>query len=434
VIDLLNLPGVKPIDLHTGNKVITITAEVVDGELPVCPDCTKPMHRHGRRTNLFADMPMQMQPVKLEISRPRYRCSACGKILTPDLTFLDERRRATLRLVNAIRERCLGTTFHDLAEQTGLAVNTIKNIAHDLIADLEKTVRYETPVIMGIDEVNLAGDYRCVITNLATNNVFQMLEFRTQEHLKPFFQNMPDKEKVEWVCTDMWRPFKRSFSQYLPNARLIIDKFHVVKMASEALDEERKKYQSKLTKDERVHVKKSIRWLTLKRPESLSPAERTALEVVRQTIPDLAKAYDVKEAFFRIYDDPNKDSAMRAFEAWENSLPENELDKFRSLAKTVHNHYEDIFAYWDSPIPITNAYTECLNGLIKIANRMGRGYSYEIIRAKTLYAKHARKVGSGVRLATPSTTEISTKYVSETIEYGPHIPTLIEMAEDGGFD
>jgi transposase len=94
---------------------------------------------------------------------------------------------------------------------------------------------------------------------------------------------------VEWVCTDMWRPFKRSFSQYLPNARLVIDKFHVVKMASEALEEERKKYQATLTKEERVHVKKSIRWLTLKRPGNLNAAEQKALEVVRETIPELAK-------------------------------------------------------------------------------------------------------------------------------------------------
>src|SRR5665647_2084295 len=101
-------------------------------------------------------------------------------------------------------------------------------------------------------------------------------------------------------------------------------------------------------------------------------------------------------------------------------LPEKELDRFHNLAKTVHNHYEDIFAYWDSPSQITNAYTECLNGLIKIANRMERGYSYEIIRAKTLYAKHARKVGSGVRLTTPSSTT-STKGINETIEYEPHI-------------
>lgn len=433
MFDLLNLPGVKPVDLRPG-RILTVVAELLEDELPLCPECAKPLHRHGRRTSIFADTPMQMQPVRLEINRPRYRCETCGKTVTPELVFLDEKRRATKRLVDAIRQRCLGMTFHALAEQTGLAVNTIKNIAHDLIEELERTVHYETPIIMGIDEVNLAGDYRCVITNLATNNIFQMLEFRTQDHLKPFFKSLPDRERVEWVCTDMWRPFKRSFSQYLPNARLVIDKFHVVKMASEALEEERKKYQSTLTKDERVHVKKSIRWLTLKRPGNLSAAEQKALEVVRQTIPGLAQAYDFKEAFFRIYDDPDKGSAMRAFEAWENTLPDNELEKFRDLAKTVHNHYEDIFAYWDSPNQITNAYTECLNGLIKLSNRMGRGYSYEIIRAKTLYAKHARKVGSGVRLTTPSETPIPTKGTSETVEYGPHIPTLLEIADSGGLD
>lgn len=81
---------------------------------------------------------------------------------------------------------------------------------------------------------------------------------------------------------------------------------------------------------------------------------------------------------------------MRAFEAWENTLPEDGLEGFHSLAKTIHNHYEDIFAYWDSPSRITNAYTEGLNGLTKVANRMGRGYSYEIIRAKMLYAKSTR--------------------------------------------
>ena len=96
--------------------------------------------------------------------------------------------------------------------------------------------------------------------------------------------------------------------------------------------------------------------------------------------------------------------------------------------------YEDIFAYWDSPSQITNAYTECLNGLIKVSNRMGRGYSYEIIRAKTLYAKHARKVGSGVRMVVPSSTSVPTRGGAQTVEYGPHIPTLVEIAEEGGLD
>ena len=340
----------------------------------------------------------------------------------PELSFLDDKRRATKRLVDVIRQQCLSTTFRALAVQTGVAVNTVKNIAHDLIDELERTVRYETPVIMGIDEVNLAGGYRCVITNLATNNVFDMLEHRTQDHLKPFFKDLPDRDKVEWVCSDMWRPFKRSFAQYLPNAKLVIDKFHVVKMASEALEEERKKYQVQLSKEDRIHVKKSIRWLTLKRPGNLSPTEHKALAVVREQIPQLAVAYDFKESFFGIYDEPDKQKAQNAFEAWKNSLPSEGLEAFKKLVKTVHNHYDDIFAYWDAPFPITNAYTEGLNGLIKMSNRLGRGYSYDIIRAKTLYSKEARKVGSGIRAG------------REKVEYGPHIPTLVKQAESGELD
>ena len=422
MLDLLNLPGVKPIDMHKESKALIIEAVADSVDVPICSDCEIPMHKHGTRKNKFSDTPLYMEPVRLEIQRPRFRCECCGKMSTPELSFLDDKRRATKRLVDVIRQQCLSMTFRALADQTGVAVNTVKNIAHDLIQELEQTVHYQTPIIMGIDEVNIAGDYRCVITNLATNNVFEMLEFRTQDHLKPFFENLPDKEKVEWVCTDMWRPFKRSFSQFLPNAKLIIDKFHVVKMASEALDEERKKYQAQLSKEDRIYVKKSIRWLVLKRPGSLNPIEQKALEIVRQQIPDLAIAYDFKEMFFRIYDEPDKQKAKNAFEAWENTLPTSGFELYRRLAKTVHNHYEDIFAYWDAPFPITNAYTEGLNGLIKMSNRLGRGYSYEIIRAKTLYSAEARKVGSGIRSG------------KGKVEYGPHIPTLLKQVESGELD
>lgn len=433
MFDLLNLPGIKPVDLRSDRDSITIVAETVDGDLPSCPDCGRPLYRHGKRCNIFADTPLQMQPVRLEIVRTRYRCGACRKTVVPELEFLDERRRATKRLVDAIRKRCLSTTFHGLAQEIGLAVNTIKNISLDLIAELDQTVRYETPSIMGIDEVNLAGGYRCIITNLATHNVFQMLEQRTQAHLKPFFEKLSDRDRVEWVCTDMWRPFKASFGPYLPNAKLVIDKFHVDKMATEALDSERKKYQAELSNNERVKVKKSIRWITSKRPSSLSAAEREALCVVRANMPSLAEAYDLKECFYRIYDEPSKEAAIRAFYEWKQQLPKNGYEKFHSLARTVENHFEDIFAYWDCPHRITNAYTESENGLAKVANRMGRGYSYDIIRAKILYAKEARKVGSGILLKSMA-KGVSTKGASPSVEYGPHIPTLVRMAEEGKLD
>ncbi|MEI7614783.1 MAG: ISL3 family transposase [Betaproteobacteria bacterium] len=451
MIDLLRLPGIIPTNFCDDENTLVIQAVAEDSQVPPCPTCGKGMFRHGKRVHVFTDTPIEMRPVRIEITRQRFRCGTCGKLVTMELPFLDDKRRATRRLVDSVRERCLSKTFHSLSEDTGLAVNTIKNIAHDLISDLDQQVCFETPSIMGIDELKLAGGMRCIITNLATMSIFDMLEERTQVVLKPYFEAMNDREKVEWVCTDMWRPFKRSFAPFLPNAKLVIDKFHVVRMASDALETERKKYQKDLEKDARLQIKKSVRWLTLKRNATLTPEESVALGIVKKNLPDLALAYDLKESFYEIYDQDTRADAMLAFKDWEKSVP-TKMPMFASLAKTVHNHFEDIFAYWDAPTRITNAYTEAANGITKVANRAGRGYSYEVIRAKVLYHKLAREIGSVRRLIvqedpTPSSSAgsviqmakwlpsgpSSTSETIKVIEYGPYISTLAAAAEAGEF-
>ena len=105
----------------------------------------------------------------------------------------------------------------------------------------------------------------------------------------------------------------------------------------------------------------------------------------------LATAFDLKEDFFNIYDEnlTSIDNAKRAFDEWEASIPEDAIyDDFRSLAKTVHNFYEQIFNFWVCPITITNAFTECTNRIIRENNIKGRGNSFEILRGRTLY-RHA---------------------------------------------
>ena len=67
MLDLLNLPGVKPTDIRVEAGSLIVSTEVIEEAPPVCPACGKAMYRHGRRKHVFADTPMQMQPVKLEI-------------------------------------------------------------------------------------------------------------------------------------------------------------------------------------------------------------------------------------------------------------------------------------------------------------------------------------------------------------------------------
>ncbi len=380
---------------------------------------------------------LQMQPVKIEVVRTRYRCSECKSMITPQLSFLDEKRRATNRLIQQVRKRCLDRTFTQLAEDTGVVVNTIKNITLDFVEELERDVKFETPTIMGIDELKLMGTYRCVITNLAMNSLYDMLPERTQDTLMPYFAKMPDADKVEWICSDMWRPFKKSFRLHLPNAKLVIDKFHVVRMASVALDTERKNLQSGMNRYARLNMKKHLRWILLRRPNSLTEEQLEVLAQLEKIHPEFKEAYDLKEQFYNIYEATTKDDAIQRFNNWESDIPKH-LKSFRDVAKTVNNNFEDIFTYWDAPVRITNAYTEGHNGITRVANRMGRGYTFEVLRAKMLYNKVARSITT---LTTPSYSPkqtkgdeglgtFPTKQDKIKLEYGAYIPTLVELYGD----
>lgn len=101
-------------------------------------------------------------------------------------------------------------------------------------------------------------------------------------------------------------------------------------------------------------------------------------------------AYDLKEDFFDIYDEQpsSREDAEETFDAWRESIPEDEAyNPFRGLAKTVENHREFIFNYWECPSRISNGYTECANRLINETDMRGRGYSFETLRARTLYRR-----------------------------------------------
>lgn len=437
MIDILQLEGVQPIDYRNEDGCIVITVQPSGDHLETCPECGGRLYKHGQRINHFADTPLQMQPVKIEVVRTRYRCSECKSMITPQLSFLDEKRRATNRLIQQVHKRCLDRTFTQLAEDTGVVVNTIKNITLDFVAELERDVKFETPTIMGIDELKLMGTYRCVITNLAMNSLYDMLPERTQDTLMPYFAKMPDGDKVEWICSDMWRPFKKSFRLHLPNAKLVIDKFHVVRMASIALDTERKNLQSGMNRYARLNMKKHLRWLLLKRPNSLTEEQLEVLAQLEKIQPEFKEAYDLKEQFYNIYEATTKNNAIQRFYDWESDIPKH-LKSFRDVAKTVNNNFEDIFTYWDAPVRITNAYTEGHNGIIRVANRMGRGYTFEVLRAKMLYNKVARSITT---LTTPSFSPkqtkgdeglgtFPTKQDKIKLEYGAYIPTLVELYGD----
>lgn len=376
-----------------GRDYILIEQQVVVEKTPVCSNCGHNMHRHGHRNINVIAPPFQAMPCKFEVTYPRYRCPNCGEMWTPTIEDIDDKRMATKKALLDITDKCLRNTFEDVGNDYLLTGMTAKNIFRDFIKDNKEKLRFKTPVFLGIDEIKIRklGEIT-VITDLEHHTLYDILPKRNQKALKEYFMQLPGRESVLWVCSDMYRPFENAIGESLPNAKWAIDHFHLVAYANLAVDDVRKTIQSTLTKKERISTKKGIAYTLKKRFDDLLPEETEKIRIIRSRpkLAPMAVAFDLKEDFFNIYDNNpgSVDNAKAAFAAWESSIPVDDIyNKFRDLAGTVHNFYEQIFNYWECPIAISNGFTECTNRLIRENNCRGRGYSYEVLRGRTLYRK-----------------------------------------------
>jgi Transposase and inactivated derivatives len=132
------------------------------------------------------------------------------------------------------------------------------------------------------------------------------------------------------------------------------------------------------------------RHILLKRQANLDIREQLILSAWTGSLKDLGVAYELKEEFYRIWEAQSQQEALIRLKKWREHIPEQLIFAFKDLLTALKNWHDEIFAYFDHPI--TNAYTECLNGLIRVMNRMGRGYSFDALRAKILFTEGTQKV------------------------------------------
>jgi transposase len=414
----------------------------------------------GRNEQLVKDLPMHGKRVGIYFDTRRFRCNDCSRTFLEKHPDFHSERAMTARLAKWIGQQSIRRTFSSLAEETGVVEGTVRNIFRDHINELEKAVKFETPVWMGIDEIHIIKP-RGVITNIQNDTVVEVLVNRNQDTIAKFLTNLKDKERVQYVAMDMWRPYKNAVNAVLPQATIVIDKFHVVKMANEALEKVRKTMRQELTLKQKRGLMHD-RFVLLKREATLSDEERLKLDGWILNYPLLGEVYRLKETFYGVYESKTIPEARAAYELWQKSIPPELAVHFHDLTRAFQNWMPEILSYFKHPV--TNAYTECLNSLIRVIDRLGRGYSFEALRAKILFTDgiHATKKNrprferrrddeirfsiadddSGGReelftmrrlmpTPAPATSRNQHEEPEETLNFGADISTLVRLIEEG---
>lgn len=139
---------------------------------------------------------------------------------------------------------------------------------------------------MAIDELYMQKQYRCVLTDLEHQFVIELLPSRAKELVTRSLMDLSNRERVEIIGMDMWRNYLDSAREALPRALAVIDKFHVVKLANEVMEDVRRTFNKQLAAEER-RVMKSQRRLLLMRSTSLTDSQRERVAAWLERFPYL---------------------------------------------------------------------------------------------------------------------------------------------------
>jgi transposase len=199
---------------------------------------------------------------------------------------------------------------------------------------------------------------------------------RTKESFAKFFAMIgkPLCEKVEFVCSDMWKPYLEMIARHCPNALNILDRFHIVAKMNKAIDEVRADEARRMSRDGYEPVLKKSRWCLLARRENLTGKQRVRLRDLLQYNLRSVRAYLLKEEFQQLWDYISPVWAGKFLDQWCKQVMRSRIEPMKKFARTVRSHRELILNYFRARKQFSSGVIEGLNNKAKVTMRKAYGF------------------------------------------------------------
>ena len=271
---------------------------------------------------------------------------------------------------------------------------------------------------LSIDEVSLSqGELYTFVTNkkgrCKKRTLVACIKGTKSEIIVKILQKLPleSRNKVKEITLDMARNMESAVKEAFPNASLVTDRFHVVKLAIDALQHIRVKLRWKeldkenrkiaKAKSKKVKYKPKVfsngdtpkqllarsKFILNKKPFEWTGSQKLRAKILFDNFPVLQKAYEHIIDFRAIYDTKFKNIAKIEFDKWINKTLEFKNNEFNSVCYSVEYHMENILNFFDNRN--TNANAESFNSKIKLFRANLRGVTdttFFLFRLHKLFA------------------------------------------------
>ncbi len=360
-----------------------------------CSVCgSRQVRPKGRKPRQFRCVPIGTRPVRIRFDVPRVECLECGKTRQVEVTFAQPRRRYTNAFRNYLLSLAQFMTILDVSLLLQVSWGMVKEIQKEDLGRRFGKPRLKALRRIAIDEIAVRKGHRylTVVLDLESGRVVFVGDGKGADALKPFWKRLRrSRAKVEAVATDMSWAYIFAVSENLPQAAIVCDRFHVIKLLNDKLTDLRRELY-RTTKDVlQRDVLKGIRWLLLKRPEHLD-ADRNENQRLQEALKlnePLALAYYLKEQLSEFWELDEESEAQALLLDWIALAEASGIAVLISFAKTLRQHALRLLAWYDHPI--STGRLEGTNNKIKTLKRQAYGYrDHEFFRLKILAIHESR--------------------------------------------
>lgn len=185
--------------------------------------------------------------------------------------------------------------------------------------------------------------------------------------------SVEQRQAIKVVNVDMWEPYTLAVTAKLPQATIVVDRFHVMKNLNHCLTQARREIQSQAPEEVKAQLKGS-RWVLVKNQKDLNEKECAKLQTIYRVSPELKTCHELKELFRLLFETlTDREEAKRAIQIWIKQVEAMEVKAFKPFLTTLNNWLEQILNYFVEGW--TNAFAEGINNKIKLIKRKAFGYT-----------------------------------------------------------
>lgn len=369
-------------DESTGSYKAFIEMPVKEHRCPHCGNGTTYIKDYRLQT--VRDLVVLGKPLIVTIRKRRYICKNCNTTFTEENPYIKRYCHFPNRLyIESLTESFRLQSFTSVAKRLGVSVTSIIRWFDKLNCPHPKL-----PECIAIDEFrgNAGGEkFQCNVADPVKHQVIDILPSRNTEDLCKHFLEYPYKERAEVkkIVMDLSTLFRSVAKTMFPEAKIVADKFHVIRVVINSLENVRKRIQKEFHATKRKWFKRS-RYLLLKPEYKLTDEDKIELARMLNSSYDLEKAYVLKERFYEVFRKQTRTEAKKELGNWLLLAADLSLPEFRHCITTFSNWKTEIANIIGERV--SNGFIEGSNNKIKVLKRISYGVrNFDRFRNRILY-------------------------------------------------